>query len=336
MKIKEIKKEEFLNVCNDNKKNTLNSFLSGSNFLQSHHWSDIQSENGKKVYFFVTENDGGDLLSYFIAIEESFLKNKKYLYIPRGPVVLAKNFPWSDFFLSFKGAAKEKGLSFIRFEPLLGVKFSDISNIPGIKKSRDIQPSKTLFLDLKPEEDAILKQMSQKTRYNIRLSIKKRIEVFERDVSSFDDFWKLISITAKRDGFFIHKKDYYYNLIKHNKAVRFFEARFQDKILAFSICSFYGDTVTYLHGASSNEMRNKMAPYAIQWEVIKKAKKEVFLYYDFYGINKDKWPGVSRFKKGFGGSEVSLLGTFDFLYEKNFYFIYKIARKVRRFLRFLW
>ena len=46
----------------------------------------------------------------------------------------------------------------------------------------------------------------------------------------------------------------------------------------------FGNTVTYLHGGSDYNYRSFMAPYLLQWEIIKKIKKEGFLFYDFWGI----------------------------------------------------
>ncbi len=63
-----------------------------------------------------------------------------------------------------------------------------------------------------------------------------------------------------------------------------------------------------------------MAPYALHWEAIKTARREGRNFYDFWGVNpasksnyyyKSSWEGISRFKLGWGGELVSLLGTWD-------------------------
>ena len=90
-----------------------------------------------------------------------------------------------------------------------------------------------------------------------------------------------------------------------------------------------------MHGASSDEFRNLMAPYILQWKVIGEAKNRGFKYYDFCGVDENKWPGVTRFKKGFGGEAHSFLGAFDYIINRNFYLFYMIIRKIRRFIKFL-
>jgi len=112
--------------------------------------------------------------------------------------------------------------------------------------------------------------------------------------------------------------------------IKMFLAEYNGKIIAANIVGFFGDTVTYMHGASSNEYRNVMAPYLIQWEVIKQAKKMGYKHYDFYGIDEKKWPGVTRFKKGFGGFEKEYPGTFDMIFNGKWYNIYRFIRSIRR------
>ena len=73
-----------------------------------------------------------------------------------------------------------------------------------------------------------------------------------------------------------------------------------------------------------------MAPHLLQWHAIKLAKANGQKYYDFHGIDEARWPGVTRFKLGFGGFEVNYPGTFDLVYDPGWYSIYKMVRKVRR------
>lgn len=338
MKIIDLKKEEFLEIQNKVLKNEdyFKNFPSIS-FLQSFRWLEIQNNNNKKVFLKKIKIDN-NLIGFFLALENNLFNGKKYWYIPRGPVFLGENKNyWPDFFIALEKIALEKKLIFIRFEPI-EENFNNflLLNKKNFRKTKDIQVSKTSFLDLSLNENELLKNMGQKTRYNIKLANKKNVKVFESDISDFEEFWKLISLTAKRDQFFIHSKNYYYNLINSdNNFIKLFTAKFNNKILAVGIFSFFGNSVSYLHGASSNEFRNLMAPYSLQWEIIKLAKSKGFKYYDFCGVDDKKWPGVSRFKRGFGGQEFNYLGTFDYIIKNNFYFIYYFIRKIRRLLKFL-
>jgi len=85
-----------------------------------------------------------------------------------------------------------------------------------------------------------------------------------------------------------------------------------------------------MHGGSSGAYREAMAPYLLQWRAIELGKKFGCTYYDFYGIDEEKWPGVTRFKNGFGGRTINYPGTFDLIFDASWYNVYKMVRRVRR------
>jgi lipid II:glycine glycyltransferase (peptidoglycan interpeptide bridge formation enzyme) len=186
---------------------------------------------------------------------------------------------------------------------------------------------------LEKSEEEILKSMHQKTRYNIKLALKKGIVVKEIQniKNNFDEFWSLMQETESRDDFRLHSKEHYQKMLNLDSSLlKLIGAFYKDKLIAVNIVSFFGDMVTYVHGASSSENRNLMAPYALQWETIKIAKQKGYKYYDFNGIDERKWPGVTRFKKGFSGYKINYLGTFDLVFNSMEYSIYKALRKLRR------
>ncbi|HPT08384.1 MAG TPA: peptidoglycan bridge formation glycyltransferase FemA/FemB family protein [bacterium] len=336
MKIINLSAEQFLEIQTNFLEQTKDiSFFSNFIFLQSYQWAKIQESFGQLVFFQGVEEQG-KIIAWFIVIEKKIMGKKKYWYIPRGPIFpIDINFSWSDFFSALNIIAKKNKLSFIRLEPVRPSFTDFLKQSPkNLFKTSDLQPQNTSFLELSLGSEKILAQMAPKTRYNIRLAYKKGIKVVESDLDDFDKFWHLMSITSKRDNFFIHSKKYYYNLIKNGSGViKFFSAKLGDRTLAVGLFSFLFDTVSYLHGASDNTMRNVMAPYALQWEIIDRAIAENYKYYDFYGVDEKKWPGVSRFKKGFAGKSFSFLGTFDFVIETKFYLCYKFIRQINKLIR---
>lgn len=343
MKIIDLQKEDFLafqkNIL-EAQSNALTSFPAWP-FLQSDKWASVQEKSSSGV-FLKAIYQAEKVVGFFLAIEKNIPFFGKYLYLPRGPLYFG-NYQgdfWQDFMLQIQDDLKDKKFLFIRVEPIDN-NFSKfvLSNSKFVKKSKDIQPASSSFLDLSLKEEELLAKMAQKTRYNIRLAGKKEIDVLELKKENnnyekhFSDFYNLISLTSKRDKFFIHSKKYYHSLID-GEFIRLFEARKNGVLLAAGLFSFYDKTVTYLHGASANENRELMAPYLLQWEIIKKAKEEGYNYYDFYGVDEKKWPGVSRFKKGFAGSIYTYPGTFDLVFKKTPYLLYNIVRRLRLLLRF--
>jgi lipid II:glycine glycyltransferase (peptidoglycan interpeptide bridge formation enzyme) len=107
-----------------------------------------------------------------------------------------------------------------------------------------------------------------------------------------------------------------------------FLACFKEKIIAANIVIFFGGKATYLHGASNYRYRKLMAPHLLQWSQIKEAKNKGCEIYDFWGIDEEKWPGLTRFKKGFGGEELQYSEGKDFVFSNFWYKTYKILRRI--------
>jgi len=309
-------------------KDELSNFLSkqpSSQFLQAWQWGEFHQNLGSKVRRLVVKK-GDNILAAASLIKKSLPMGKSYFYCPRGPIIDFR-LPIELLFDEIKELAKKENVMFMRFEPQAEVK----SNKFRIIKTLDIQPSQTVILDLKNREDELLNAMHQKTRYNIRLAEKKGVEIVSASLDNFDDFWKLMGETKERDNFRLHGIDYYQEMLKlDNNFIKLFFAKYQNKNIATAIVSWFGDTVTYMHGASSDSNRNVMASYLLQWEIAREAKAKGFKHYDFYGIDGQKWPGVTRFKKGFSGKEVNYPGTFDLVFDSGWYNVYKMIRKVRR------
>ncbi len=311
--------------------NKLSSQEEYSQFLQSWEWGEFQKNLGYKIWR-VGLKKGDKILAAATFIKKPLVNKLAYFYCPRGPIGRIDNPEIMKILLDYiRKIAKKESAVFFRFEPLC------LTQRDLLIKTFDVQPSKTIILSLDKGEEKLLAQMHSKTRYNIRLSLKRGIKVKEGDKNDFDVFWRLISETSKRDKFHLHPHDYYqklFNFFSNNFTpyldIKFLFAGFKKEVLAAGIFAFFGNLAVYVHGASSNKLRNFMPTYAMQWEAIKLAKKQGKKYYDFFGIDETKWPGVTRFKKGFGGQIVQYPGTFDYVFNKVYYKIYLLARKIKR------
>ena len=91
---------------------------------------------------------------------------------------------------------------------------------------------------------------------------------------------------------------------------------------------FYDSQVFYLHSGSDLKLNRKLkAADLLQWEQIKAAKKRGYQIYDFWGIDEKRLPGVTFFKKGFGGKLKKYPQGADLVFDKVWYFLYKTYRK---------
>ncbi len=313
---------------------------SGSEFLLCSDWVKILEAENKQIKFFAVldnalndshDDNGDNFLALVLLIKKSLGFGLFYYYAPRGPVLKSglgeTQVKETINFLISEIKKREDGAVFLKIEP------ANLSEVwrSGFAVAPDIQPKKTLILDLKQSAEDLLLSMHQKTRYNIKLAEKKGVQIIEGGENSFSEFWRLMELTGKRDGFRIHDKHHYLNLIKGNSEfLSLFFAEYQGQKIATALVCFFGDKATYLHGASDNAFRNIMAPYLLQWEIIKKAKELNFSKYDFYGIDEQKWPGVTRFKLGFSGEEKIYPGVFDIIFRPGVFNIYHKLKKIKQ------
>jgi lipid II:glycine glycyltransferase (peptidoglycan interpeptide bridge formation enzyme) len=177
--------------------------------------------------------------------------------------------------------------------------------------------------------------MKPKGRYNISVALRHGVNV-EKFVhvhkqENFADFYQLLKKTAQRDDFGIHPKYFYETLLEtFGENSRLFLAFSKDKkVIGGIIVIFYKDTATYYYGASDHAHRNLMAPYLLQWEAIREAKRRGMKYYDFLGIappgdKNHSYAGITEFKKKFGGKEVSYPTAFDIVYKPMLYKLYRL------------
>jgi lipid II:glycine glycyltransferase (peptidoglycan interpeptide bridge formation enzyme) len=315
---------------------------SGS-FLQSFLWGEFQKSFGRKIWR-LGSFDGENLNAIALIIKHDLPLGKNYLYCPRGPIMNHESrIPPSSrkmrdygeasknhelFIEEISKIAKKKKSIFFRFDPPTNYQLP-VANCQ-LLKTKPIQPPSTTILNLTKSEDELLAAMHPKTRYNIKVASRHEVMVqkLENTEENFEIFWKLLEETSHRDGFCTHPKKYYKKMLENLPNISLFVAKYKNKPLAAELVMFFGETATYLHGASSEKNREVMAPYAIHWEIIKEAKKMGCLYYDFWGIDEKKWPGVTRFKRGFGGEEISYPGTLDLPVQKIWYKMYCWARKM--------
>ncbi len=301
-----------------------------SEFLQSWDWGEFQSDFGRKA---VRVEFGQNFIQGF---EHRLPGLGKYLYLPRVQMPDGK-LPQEllEYFL-------QQGYLFLRLEP---VNFLPEFNFYQSTTTKNRQPRQTLILALDKSEENLLAGMHAKTRYNIHLAEKNGLEI--KSEKNSDIFWELNEKTILRDKFKSHEKKYYRKMLALSICHQL-TAYYQGRALASNILLIQGKTAVYLHGASSNEFRNLMAPYLLQWEGIKLAKKLNCDYYDFWGVSprqefgngqntcfhnfcwavNDRWTGVTRFKAGFGGIYHEYPPAYDIIFRPVQYKIYQFLKKV--------
>ena len=209
----------------------------------------------------------------------------------------------------------------------------------------------TFVLDLKKSEEELLKNMSSKTRYNIKVAKKHGVEIVEDNSDkAFLEYLKLTEETTKRQGFFAHSKKYHelmwktlkpkmvngkWSIVNGKLSAHLFLAKYKEEVIVAWILFVFKDTLYYPYGASSSKHREAMASNLMMWEAIKFGKKLGLKKFDMWGAlgpnpdTKDSWYGFHRFKEGYSPELVEFVGSYDLVINPVLYQLYKIADKLR-------
>jgi len=313
-------------------------------FPQSWFWGEIFCLEGKKIERLAVV-EGGEIIVQAQIVYCHLPFGWEYAFCPKGPVAKyqVSSIKYQGAFEILTKYLKCKNHIFFRLEP-----HNSKYLIHNTIKSLDINPRATVILDLSKSEEELLNAMHPKTRYNIRLAEKKNL--FVDNKKDFDSFIKLSRQTSMRDGFKLHANAHYHHIISSSISYQL-NILNNKNIIASGIFIAFGNTFTYLYGASDYENRQFMAPYLLQWEGIKMAKKLGYKYYDFFGIApkifppeaetqfnyqydaKHQYAGITRFKIGFGGETKEEPGTFDVVISSLKYLFYKVLRIINRLAR---
>ncbi len=270
------------------------------------------------------------------------------LYVPKGPCLDAADAPSVERMLdALEALARRERALFVKIDPDLplscgldepvdsppGVAFRDRLAARGWRFSADqIQFRNTVLLDLAPDEDALLAAMKQKTRYNIRLAARRGVTVRAGGPADFDLLAAMYAETAARDGFAIRPAAYYqdaWQTFADAGMGHLLLAEFDGRPLAAVFLVSDGERAIYMYGASTDEERQRMPNYLLQWEAIRWARAQGCTTYDFWGApdtfdERDRLWGVWRFKAGFEGRVVRHLGAWDYAPRPLLYHLYAV------------
>ncbi len=300
------------------------------NLWQHPIWADFQTAVGRKVWR--VENEGATA----IVTKHNLPKGLCWLEVPRGPLFENEE-SLSKLLEEIKELGQKEGAIFIRMSAFQEFR---VSNLPAGRQGfefriskNDHHPQTSLVIDLDQSEEEILKQMKPKGRYNIKVAQKHGVVVHPSD--DIETFHHLLSSTGFRDGFGIHTESYYQKMFKSMPDnAQLLLAKYNDEVIAGGLFVYLDEWGIYYYGASVASHRKVMAPYLIQWEAMKEAKKRDCKYYDFLGIAPENsknhpWAGVTDFKRKFGGRTANYPQAREIVLRLFLYFAYQLYKKLR-------
>jgi peptidoglycan pentaglycine glycine transferase (the first glycine) len=161
-------------------------FQPNAHLLQTGEWGELKSAFGWKAARIIKGNVGVQIL--FRKLPLGFTIG----YLPKPTFSNQLPFLDQELWREIDAVCKKNRAIFLKIEPDLwqDIELNDlpITNYQLQMSPHNIQPPRTIIVDIKDSEEEILARMKQKTRYNIRLAEKKGVTVRSwDDIEAFHD-----------------------------------------------------------------------------------------------------------------------------------------------------
>ncbi|MFN8424521.1 MAG: peptidoglycan bridge formation glycyltransferase FemA/FemB family protein [Anaerolineae bacterium] len=239
-------------------------------------------------------------------------------YAPKGPLVAADADTiadrWSAVLGDLETWARRKRVAVLKIDPDVAAGRADVASIwrgRGWRPSpQQIQFPNTMRSPLPADDpdERLMAAYKAKTRYNVRLAERRGVVVRAGGSADLGAFYDLYATTAGRQGFAIRARDYYmdvWSTFLGAGAAAVLLAERGGRPLAGAIPIRFGRTAWYLYGASADDDRGDMAPYAAMHACLRWAAEQGCETFDWWGGPTtadpgDPLAGVGRFKEGFG------------------------------------
>lgn len=277
-----------------------------------------------------------------------------FFYVPRGPVCDRNDpFVMSGLLGAAEGLAKEYRAVLLLMDPderadnrefrelMQGAGFTERCS-DGFGNIQAQTVFRLLLADCTEEE--VLAGFCAKTRYSIRLGIRKGVQIRKfygtqnLPETVLEEFAALNRETGKRDRFVPRDKEYFRRILQTFGAdTVLFMAYYEQTPIAGTIGMYAAGKAWYLYGASSEQHRKVLPNYLLQWEMIRHAIRKRCAFYDLRGVpadpkENDPLYGLYQFKKKFGGQLCQFTGLFVLPYRpvlaKLFFPAWRLYRKI--------
>ncbi|MCL7424826.1 lipid II:glycine glycyltransferase FemX [Streptomyces sp. YS415] len=334
----------------------------GAGFLQCPSWAEVKEGWRAQLLGWGPDPEAGELTGVALVLLRQFPGTRKYFaYLPKGPVADWSD-PDVDGWLGplldhLRGAgafAVRIGPSpaYRRWDatllkPLTGpgrrlgdVLASEVDPLGTAVAERlrargwrrcggdtgqdgDAQPRHVFHVPLagRTRED-LWSGLNQEWRRNVRRAQKEGVEVTVGSAAELPEFYRLLGITERRDGFRLGRSLAYYERqyaalnAEEPGRMKLYLARHRGEILAAHTMITVGRRAWYQTGASADHRREVRPSNALQWRMLQDALALGADVYDMRGVPSTLDPEerayrLLRWKLGTGGRVVETLGEWE-------------------------
>jgi len=317
---------------------TWDAFLAetaGGDHVQTSLWARVKAPRGWRAVRLVVTRDG-HIVAGAQLLKRSWAHLGGFGYVPSGPVVGVPDPALYTLVVEeLHRLARAHRLHYLVVQPPVnGQAVAARLQTGGFRPSPLVVAEAITFqLDLTRDIETILAQMKPKTRYNLRLGLRRGVTVRQGDERDLPTFHALYLATSRRQGFPADSLEYFSHLWRvfhpHGNAELFIAQYAGDAVSALLAVPF-GDTVLYKRGGWSGRCGDRRPNEVMHWAAIRWAKSRGFRSYNFGDVDlptamADPRGGqradrpadmdtVTRFKLGFGGQVTPGPPAFDYVY----------------------
>ncbi|MEP7040136.1 MAG: peptidoglycan bridge formation glycyltransferase FemA/FemB family protein [Chloroflexota bacterium] len=292
-------------------------------FPQLWEWGELRETSGwRPIRLAVGETPDRPLAGAQVLVRQVPLVGWRLGYAPRGPIGQLDDPAIRRAMLSaLRELGRSEGIATLKVDPeaSAGDFLGTALLAAPWREAAKVQPPRTRLLDLAPDEEALLAQMSKKHRQYVHKAEREGVTVTQLSLSAtpgetavaLADFYRIYADTAERAGFAARVRDYYervWSLFAPASHARLFFATLAGERVATLFHFTCGDGAAEAYGGMTDAGAASHANYLLKWEAIRAFKADGFATYDLWGIATG---GIAQFKEGFGGAQIDYIGARD-------------------------
>ena len=318
--------------------------------MQTWEWGAFQEAQGRKVGRYIVTDDNKPIAA-FTLVQHALPFGLWYGYAPRGPVIVhdaQQEVDQVELLKTIKTWAKQEfpHLLFLRLEPPLTSLVSEVADHGFYLPTYYVQPRFNLAIPLHLSEDEIAGTFHPSTRSNLGRAQRRGVVVEIKQAVSdadYEQFSGMMRDTIKRNSGKNAYPSHNYFRSLFSTVAPIGEAR-DPRTLSLGIfygyqngepagahfVLYFGDTATYLYGASYSDRLNSKVTTYLHWAGMREAKRLGFDYYDLGGIDESRWPSLTDFKRQFRGEEFGYIGNIDVPLRPALYHAYDLLRRRKK------
>lgn len=200
----------------------------------------------------------------------------------------------------------------------------------GWQPAPAVQPVATRVIDLTADEGALWGDLRKKWRQYVNKARSGGVRVVDGGGDRLGDFYRIYRETADRAGFLIRTASAYRDVWEAfgpaGRARLLFAELPDGTPVATLFLVRAGSRVVEPYGGMTAAGADSRANYLLKWEAIRSSKEAGATVYDLWGLAH---AGIAHFKTGFGGREISYVGSWDLVLDPFGRRTYAVAQRAR-------